>query len=88
MNNNEKRCSLFIGDLSFFCTELDISNAFESYGDLLEIKIKRNQETNRNLSYGFIRFAASSNAKKALDEMDGRILCGRPMRSNSCLLCM
>eukprot|EP01038_Epipyxis_sp_PR26KG_P011695 gene11695-15658_t len=79
-NGNEKRCSLFIGDLSYFCEEADIIRGFEPFGEIMEVKIKRNQETNRNLSYGFLRYANSNSAKRAIEEMNGMLLCGRPVR--------
>lgn len=72
--------SLFLGDLAIFCTEEEINRAFEPFGQIEEVKIMRSEETSRNLSYGFIRFATTEDASRALQEMNGRVLCGRPMR--------
>ena len=47
---------------------------------VLEAKVMRCEETNKNLCYGFIKFAASSAAIKAMQEMNGKLLCGRPLR--------
>eukprot|EP01031_Cornospumella_fuschlensis_P037279 gene37279-45263_t len=55
--SNPSRSTLFIGDLSIFCEDADIHRAFSPYGQIVEIKIMRSEETNRNLSYGFIKFA-------------------------------
>lgn len=74
------KTSLFLGDLAIFCTEEEISRAFESFGKIEEVKIMRSEETSRNLSYGFIRFATTEDATRALNEMNGFVLCGRPMR--------
>lgn len=74
------RTSLFVGDLAIFCTEVEIERLFSQYGQILEIKIMRSEETYRNLSYGFIKFALFECARQAMLELDGVLLCGRPMR--------
>jgi heterogeneous nuclear ribonucleoprotein A1/A3 len=72
--------TLFVGDLSIFCTEEDIRELFSTYGELLEVKIIRCEETKKNLSYGFVKYADTEAAVKAIDELNGTMLCGRPMR--------
>jgi cold-inducible RNA-binding protein len=74
------KSSLFLGDLSAFCTERDIHETFSPYGDILEIKIMRSEDSQRNLSYGFIKFASSAAAKKALNGLNGVLFCGRNLR--------
>eukprot|EP01034_Spumella_vulgaris_P020725 gene20725-26569_t len=39
----------------------------------------RSEETSRNLSYGFIKFSSALAAKRAMTELNGVILCGRPL---------
>lgn len=79
------KTTLFLGDLSAFCSERDIHEIFSPYGEVLEIKIMRSEETQRNLSYGFIKFASHTSAKKALNGLNGVLFCGRNLRyySNS-----
>ncbi|RYG96887.1 RNA-binding protein [archaeon] len=72
--------TLFLGDLSTFCSEREIHQAFSPYGEILEIKIMRSEETYRNLSYGFIKFANANSAKKALNGLNGVLFCGRHLR--------
>lgn len=74
------RCSLFVGDLAIFCTELDLERMFAPYGSITEIKIMRSEETYRNLSYGFVKFSSFESAQQAMNALDGFLLCGRPMR--------
>jgi len=80
MANNNGKSSLFIGDLAIFCSEREIEDAFSPYGEIQEIKIMRSEETSRNLSYGFIKFSSALAAKRAMTELNGVILCGRPLR--------
>lgn len=79
MSANNKS-TLFLGDLSAFCSEQDIYNFFVPYGEITEIKIMRSEETHRNLSYGFIKFANPACAKRALNGLDGVLFCGRHLR--------
>lgn len=74
------KCTLFLGDLSTFCNEEDIHNAFSPFGFIQEIKIMRSEETNRNLSYGFIKFSSPADARKAMNALDGTLFCGRHLR--------
>lgn len=74
------RCSLFVGDLAIFCTELDLERVFSPFGNIAEIKIMRSEETYRNLSYGFVKFSTFESAQQAMNALDGVLLCGRPMR--------
>ena len=77
------KSSLFIGNLAIFCTEKDIEEAFSPFGLILSISIKCDEETNKNLSYGFIKFATEASAMEAMISLNGQILCGRPLRYNS-----
>lgn len=74
------KTTLFLGDLSTFCTERDIHTVFAPFGEILEIKIMRSEETYRNLSYGFIKFAHPAAAKKAMNGLNGVLFCGRNLR--------
>lgn len=71
---------LFVGDLSIFCKEEDMTQAFQIYGDLLEVKVMRCDETHKNLCYGFVKFVNSEDALAAMEALNGALLCGRPMR--------
>lgn len=75
-----EKCSIFVGNLAIFCTEKDILDAFSPFGQILSISIKCDEETNKNLSYGFIKFATEQSAIQAIKCLNGMILCGRPLR--------
>jgi RNA recognition motif-containing protein len=71
---------LFLGDLSMFCTEEDLRQAFIGFGELADVRIKRNKTTKKNLSYGFVEYVQPTCAVKAMNEMNGKIFCGRALR--------
>lgn len=72
--------ALFLGDLSLFCNEEDISNTFSMFGQLCDVRIKRNKATKRNLSYGFVEYTTLDSAISAMNEMNGKVFCGRALR--------
>ncbi|KAJ1421011.1 hypothetical protein B484DRAFT_126348 [Ochromonadaceae sp. CCMP2298] len=80
MSSAPQQFTLFVGDLSIFCSEEDLNGAFEEFGDLLEVKIIRCEETKKNLSYGFVKFATHEGALRAMDMRTGHSICGRPLR--------
>jgi RNA recognition motif-containing protein len=79
-DDQPRGCSLFLGDLSIFCAEKDIEDAFNQFGKIVEVRIQRSKETSRALSYGFIEFAEQACAETALHSMNNYMLKGRPLR--------
>lgn len=75
-----EKCSIFVGNLAIFCTEKDIEDAFSPFGQILSISIKCDEETSKNLSYGFIKFGSEISAHQAMKSLNGSLLCGRPLR--------
>ena len=80
MATNNRKSTLFIGDLASICTEKDIHDVFSPFGKISEIKIMRSDDNNRSLSYGFVRFSQPAAAELALTALDGSLLCGRNLR--------
>lgn len=72
--------SLFIGDLSKFCTEANLEGLFSSYGQVVDVKIKRNNTTGKTLSYGFVTFINEQCAASAMDQLNGVAFFGRNLR--------
>jgi RNA recognition motif-containing protein len=71
--------TMFLGDLSRFCTEIDLEELFRQYGEVLDIKISRTS-TGISLGYGFITMAERSQAEVAMEKLRGAVLSGRPIR--------
>jgi nucleolin len=70
--------SLFLGDLSCFCHENDVADAFRKYGEIENIRLKRGRD-NKCLGYGFIIFMDMDSALAA-QEMDGKLIVGRSVK--------
>lgn len=73
---------LYVGSLHFNVTEDMLRSIFEPFGTVTKIELMRDTDTFRSKGYGFITFANSMEAKKALEQMNGYELAGRPMKVN------
>jgi RNA recognition motif-containing protein len=72
--------SLFIGDLPKFCNESDLEQLFAPYGPTLDVKVKRNVNTGKTLSYGFVTLSTEAYAAEAIRALDGALFSGRKLR--------
>jgi RNA recognition motif-containing protein len=76
----EEAATLFLGDLSVFCTEKDIRKLFRPFGTIEAIRVKRGTSNKTNLSYGFIRFTYPDSAEQALKHLNGIMFLGRALK--------
>ncbi|XP_028849552.1 RNA-binding protein 39b [Denticeps clupeoides] len=83
-NNLQKGSSgpmrLYVGSLHFNITEDMLRGIFEPFGRIESIQLMMDSETGRSKGYGFISFADAECAKKALEQLNGFELAGRPMK--------
>ena len=73
--------TLFLGDVSSFCTEAELEELFSQHGKVIEVKISG---TSRGISlcYGFVTMAERSQAEEAMEKLQGVVLRGRAIRIN------
>ena len=77
--STQQNGSLFIGDLSYFCTEEDISALFAPFGPILTIRIRRS-ENGVPLMYGSVVLANEEKAKAAVNAFNAKEFMGRNMK--------
>ena len=72
---------IYVGSLDFQIREKDLIEEFKKCGEVVDAKVlmDRNDRT-RSRGYGFVTFADSAGAEKALAEMDGVALRGRRIK--------
>lgn len=71
---------LYVGSLHFNITEDMLRGIFEPFGRIESIQLMMDSETGRSRGYGFITFSDSECAKKAMEQLNGFELAGRPMK--------
>ncbi|RYY81019.1 RNA-binding protein [archaeon] len=69
-----------LGDLPKYATENDLHSLFQSYGPVLDVKIKKNAVTGKSLAYGFVTQATWEAANATKDALDSDMLMGRKLR--------
>ncbi|XP_017954361.1 RNA-binding protein 39 isoform X2 [Drosophila navojoa] len=71
---------LYVGSLHFNITEDMLRGIFEPFGKIDAIQLIMDTETGRSKGYGFITYHNADDAKKALEQLNGFELAGRPMK--------
>lgn len=74
--------NLFVGSLAYATTDEGLKAFFEQIGEVERVMVAKDRETNRSRGFGFVTFADEANNQKAIDELDGKELDGRPITVN------
>jgi len=73
---------LYVGNLSFNSTADSVRAAFQSFGEVTDAHVVSDRETGRSRGFGFVTMSSQAEAQKAIAEMNGALLDGRPLRVN------
>jgi cold-inducible RNA-binding protein len=73
---------LYVGNLSFNTTELELRDLFTQFGTVAETKMVTDRETGRPRGFAFVEMGSDQEAKQAIDELNGRELGGRALTVN------
>lgn len=74
--------TVFVGDLSYFCTEAELTELFTNYGRVERAIVRRSRE-GMTLNYGFLTISHLKDNRSPEDMVgvvDGQILLGRQIR--------
>ena len=74
--------NIFVGNLSFQTTELDIRSLFESYGTVDRISVVTDRDTGKPKGFGFVEMANDGEGDKAIAALNGQELGGRALTVN------
>lgn len=80
VNPSYPLASLYVGDLAPDITEAALFERFSTAGQVLSIRVCRDQITKQSLGYAYVNFHQPADAERALDTMNFDLLMGRPMR--------
>jgi RNA recognition motif-containing protein len=73
---------LYVGNLAFAVTSQDLEAAFAQVGTCESASVVTDRETGRSRGFGFVEMASPGEAQKAIEELDGKDLMGRPIKVN------
>ena len=68
---------LFVGNLAFSVTGADLESLFASAGTVESATVVNDRDTGRSRGFGFVEMSSSSEAGKAIAELNGHDLGGR-----------
>jgi RNA recognition motif-containing protein len=69
---------LYVGNLAYSVTEMDLRAAFESEGcEIVEVKMVMDRETGRPRGFAFVELTTEQAATAAIQTLNGRELQGR-----------
>lgn len=68
---------LFIGSLAWATNDDSLKDFFASAGTVVSASVIMDRETNRSKGFGFVEMSSDEEAKKAVEELNGKDLDGR-----------
>ena len=74
--------SLYVGNLPYETTEDDLKELFSEYGNVSDVKVIIDRETNRSKGFGFVTMENESDNDSAIQNLDGREVSGRAIKVN------
>ncbi|HXJ19403.1 MAG TPA: RNA-binding protein [Polyangia bacterium] len=73
---------LYVGNLSYDTTELDLREVFGKLGTVADAKVVMDRETGRPRGFAFVEMSSDQEAQTAIAELNGRELGGRAVTVN------
>ena len=74
--------NIFVGNLSYGATEDGLRSMFETYGMVDRVSLVTDRDTGQARGFGFVEMSNSSEADRAIAELNGRELDGRALNIN------
>ncbi|MBW1722630.1 MAG: RNA-binding protein [Deltaproteobacteria bacterium] len=74
--------NIYIGSLSYDLTESELREAFEAYGAVDSVNIIKDKYTGRSRGFGFVEMPNETEARSAIDGLNGKALKGRTINVN------
>ncbi len=71
---------VYVGNLSWNIGDEGLKEAFSEVGEIEEAVVIMDRIKNRSRGFGFVTFVNPEDAQKAIEEMDGKEVDGRPIR--------
>ena len=73
---------IYVGNLAYSVTEEDLKKAFEAFGQVDSVSVIKDQYSNQSKGFGFVEMGDASQAKAAIEGLNGKDLNGRSLNVN------
>ena len=74
--------NIYVGNLSRDVTEDELKGLFSKYGGVKDVKIIKDQYSGESKGFGFLEMSNSSEAQKAISELNSKELKGKKLTVN------
>ncbi|MCB1069865.1 MAG: RNA-binding protein [Verrucomicrobia bacterium] len=74
--------NIFVGNLSYGVTDIDLRQAFEAHGKVTSASVVLDKMTGKSRGFGFVEMSNEEEGKAAVDALNDFELQGRPIRVN------
>ena len=71
--------NLFVGGLAYKVTDDELNDFFATVGTVTSAKVIVDKYSNQSKGFGFVEMSTEEEAKKAVEELNGKELEGRPI---------
>lgn len=71
---------IFVGNLSWKATEEMLKQLFEAFGEVVSVKIIKDQYTDKSKGFGFVEMRDADGAEKAIRELNDKPFLERNLR--------
>ena len=71
---------LYVGNLSWGCTEDQLKDHFGSCGTVVNAKIITDRETGRSRGFAFVEMTSEESANNAIQQLNGKMFDGRQLK--------
>jgi len=71
---------IYVGSLHYNITEAMLRGIFEPFGAIDSINLLKDPDTGLSRGYGFLSFTKSDDARRAIEQLNGFEIAGRPMK--------
>ena len=73
---------LYVGNLSFDTTEIELQDMFAEAGSVTEAALVQDKFTGRSRGFAFVTMSSAEEAQKAISLFSGKSVQGRPLTVN------
>lgn len=74
--------NIFVGNLPFSATGGELETLFGEYGTIDSAAVINDRETGRSRGFGFVEMPDAAEGNKAIEELNGHEMDGRPLTVN------
>lgn len=74
--------NIYVGSLQFKMNEAELKELFEEYGEVSSAKIIFDKYSGKSKGFGFVEMPNNAEAKKAIEELNGKEVQGRKIIVN------